>query len=79
LGAADKEKHRKDFHTIRALVQAPEHGEHAYELVGQLGDAQAGTMKLMRHKRSKEVVAVKFVKLGAGAGILPSRSCRFKS
>lgn len=56
---------------LRTLVQTPEYGEHAYELVGHLGDAQAGTMKLMRHKRSKDLVAVKFVKLSSGVSGLP--------
>lgn len=66
VGVADGQgKKPKEMSKIRALVQAPQYGQFAYEEVGQLGDAQQRTLKLMKHKRSKELVAVKLVRQSA--------------
>ena len=56
----------KEGSKLMSYVQAPQHGQYAYEEVGHLGDAQHRTLKLMRHKRSKELVAVKFIRQSAG-------------
>lgn len=60
----------KEGSKLMSYVQAPQHGQYAYEEVGHLGDAQHRTLKLMRHKRSKELVAVKLIKQSTGNCIL---------
>ena len=56
----------KEVSKLMSLLQVPQHGQYAYEEVGDLGDAQQRTLKLMRHRRSQELVAVKFVRQSAG-------------
>ena len=68
LGPAEvNRKQNKQINRIMTLVQMPWTGEHAYELLGDVGSAQnSEDVKLMRHKRSKELVTIKYVKHGAG-------------
>ena len=57
----------KQQNRMLAAIQAPQFGEHAYELIGEVGNTQnAGDMKLARHKRSKELVGIKCIKQSAG-------------
>ena len=54
--------------------QAPQepqqnYGKDAYTLVGQLGTGRNGTMKLMRNKKTKELVAAKWVPRTVGGGL----------
>lgn len=44
-------------------------GKDAYALVGQLGTGRNGTMKLMRNKKTKELVAAKWVPRTVGGGL----------
>jgi len=77
VGVADGQgKKPKETSKVVALIHAPQNGQFAYEEVGQLGDAQQRTLKLMKHKRSKELVAVKFVKQSASK---PTNSCKSAS
>ena len=65
--AEDDRKHSKHNNVLMALVQTPWAGEHAYELLGDVGSAQnSADMKLMRHKRSKELVTIKYVQHSTG-------------
>lgn len=66
LGTDGQGKKLKEGNKLMSYVQAPQHGQYAYEEVGHLGDAQHRTLKLMRHKRSKELVAVKLIKQSTG-------------
>ena len=68
LGPAEGDrKHKKQVNMLMTLVQPPSSGEHAYELLGDVGSAQnSADVKLMRHKRSKELVTIKYVQHGAG-------------
>ncbi len=66
LGTDGNGTKAKEVSKLRSLVQTPQHGQYAYEEVGHLGDAQQRTLKLMRHRRSKELVAVKYVRQSAG-------------
>ncbi|KAK9790145.1 hypothetical protein WJX73_008499 [Symbiochloris irregularis] len=47
----------------------PSYGKDAYVLVGQLGTGRNGTMKLMRNKKTKELVAAKWVPRTVGGGL----------
>ncbi len=48
-------------------MQAPQFGWQAYERIGDVGTAQnAEDVHLMRHRCSKELVTVKYVKQNAG-------------
>ena len=68
LGPAEEDrKQNTQVKRFMTLVQTPWTGEHAYELLGDVGSAQnSADVKLMRHKRSKELVTIKYVKHGAG-------------
>lgn len=66
LGTDGQGKKLKEGSKLMSYVQAPQHGQYAYEEVGHLGDAQHRTLKLMRHKRSKELVAVKVIPQSTG-------------
>ena len=48
---------------------APAYGKEAYALVGQMGTGRNGTMKLMRNKKTKELVAAKWVPRTVGGGL----------
>ncbi|CAK0773365.1 hypothetical protein CVIRNUC_004058 [Coccomyxa viridis] len=67
LGPAEEDrKQNTQVKRFMTLVQTPWTGEHAYELLGDVGSAQnSADVKLMRHKRSKELVTIKYVKHGA--------------
>lgn len=70
LGPAESSRQAKEKNRILAMMQAPQFGEHAYELLGDVGTAQnEGDVKLMRHKRSKELVTVKYVKQNTGTAL----------
>ncbi len=63
LGPAQPKQQNK----LLAVIQAPQLGQHAYELIGDVGNTQnAGDMKLARHKRSKELVTIKCIKQNTG-------------
>lgn len=63
LGPAQPKQQNK----ILAAMQAPQLGQQAYELIGDVGNTQnAGDMKLGRHKRSKELVTIKCIKQSTG-------------
>lgn len=67
LGPAQPKQQNK----ILAAIQTPQLGQHAYEVIGDVGNTQnAGDMKLARHKRSKELVTIKCIKQNTGG--LPS-------
>ena len=52
-----------------ATPTQPAYGKDAYVLVGQLGTGRNGTMKLMRNKKSKLLVAAKWVPRTQGGGL----------
>ena len=57
----------KQQNRLLAAMQAPQLGQQAYELIGDVGNTQnAGDMKLGRHKRSKELVTMKCIKQSSG-------------
>ena len=63
LGPAQPKQQNK----ILAAIQTPQLGQHAYELIGDVGNTQnAGDVKLARHKRSKELVTIKCIKQSTG-------------
>ena len=67
LGPAEDQKRAEQKSRILPAIQAPQFGEHAYERIGDVGTAQnAEDVQLMRHRRSKELVTVKYVKQNAG-------------
>ena len=68
LGPAEENrKQKKQANNVLSLVQSPWFGEGAYELLGDMGSAQnSADVKLMRHKRSKELVTIKYVKHSTG-------------
>jgi hypothetical protein len=66
LGTDGHGRKPKEVSKLMSMVQIPQHGQFAFEEVGHLGDAQQRTLKLMRHRRSKELAAVKFIKQSAG-------------
>ena len=67
LGPAEDQQRAKQKSRILAAIQVPQSGEHAYERIGDVGTAQnAEDVQLMRHRRSKELVTVKYVKQNAG-------------
>ena len=67
LGPAEENKKQEQGNIMLSLVQSSWCGEHAYELLGDVGSAQnSADVKLMRHKRSKELVTIKYVKHSTG-------------
>ena len=68
LGPAEESrKQNKQANKIVTLMQTPWFGEHAYEVLGDVGSSQnSADVKLMRHKRSKELITIKYVTHSTG-------------